>query len=334
MSEVVTITPAQIDFLSRSLPGFHLPDNIAELAGRAGSQRYFVRISHNKKTYIMVVWDSRDEDWSRFLGIGRDTHEYLDLLPEIIADDQRHGLILEEDLGSMTLKRFCSDKTVDKKKAMHACTQTLDALIVWQAPHIGSNPIIAARSMDLDTFIWETSYFARYCVTDFCGCEAILDNGWEQERMELARICSSLPQTAIHRDFQSENVMLHNGRVRFVDFQGARLGPPEYDVASLLFDPYNDLMDESACNDLYSYYCNAGKDRNHHDRLCLCAAQRLMQALGAYGNLSLHRGKAWYREYIPVALSRLSDVVCRLDGFAAIRRVVEQCARAVNCANH
>ncbi|MBN1575423.1 MAG: phosphotransferase [Chitinispirillaceae bacterium] len=331
MSETVTLTPAQIDFLKRTLPGFETSDGSVELAGRAGSQRYFVRVPQGSASAILIVWDSRDEDWGRFLSIGRDLTSTMGLLPGILADDPRHGLILEEDLGDMTLKRYCDNRPVDHQSIIAVYRQALDALGIWQSPQVATHPVIAARVMDEETFVWETAYFARYCVTDYCGCEVMLDSAWERERKDLARTCAAFPGSAIHRDFQSENVMLHKERIRFVDFQGARLGPPEYDVASLLFDPYSERVDEAMRDDLYGYYCRMSGRRQYEcgRRLYLCAAQRLMQALGAYGNLSLHKGKEWYREFIPVALERLGEVMGKLDGFPAIKAIVKKCREVV-----
>jgi aminoglycoside/choline kinase family phosphotransferase len=326
MNESVTLTPAQVDFLQQNLRGFQSDHCNAELAGRAASQRYFVRIRHGGTPYILIVWDSRDEDWGRFLAIGHDRPVTGTLLPVIYAADPRHGLILEEDLGTVTLKSFCMNSATDRAAIVARYHETLDALRIWQLPQVGHHPVIAARSMDIETFMWETAYFARYCVTDYCGCEALLGPDWEAERTRLAGECAALSPTAIHRDFQSENVMLHKGGVRFVDFQGARLGPPQYDVASLLFDPYNTRIDAPMLNELYLYYCERNSVTATDLRsLHLCAAQRLMQALGAYGNLSLHKGKEWYREYIPTALGRLDGVMEQLEGFPAIAGVVRRC---------
>jgi aminoglycoside/choline kinase family phosphotransferase len=329
MAETVVLTPAQIDFLTRSFDGFEAaPGGVAELAGQAASQRYFVRIRHAGDTYILIVWDSRDEDWERFLGIGRDRSSTGALLPRIYADDPRHGLILEEDLGSVTLKQLCADASDDPAAIAAAYRQTLDALYIWQYPP-AVNPHITARAMDEATFLWETSYFARFCVTDYCGCEAMLGDAWERERTRLARMCAALPATVMHRDFQSENVMLHRARIRFVDFQGARLGPPQYDVASLLFDPYAAAIDDALRDDLYRHYLAVcGRDDAGGSALRLCAAQRLMQALGAYGNLSLHKAKERYREFIPLALALLDGVMRTLDGFPAIAAIVANCRGA------
>lgn len=326
MSETVILTPAQIDFCRRTLPGFDPADGVVELAGRAASQRYFVRIRHEGASFILIVWDSRDEDWQRFLAVGRDRLSTGGLPPEILADDQRHGLILEEDLGHITLKRYCGAAAIDRQGIDAVYRMTLDALIRWQSPGVAALSVIAARSMDVETFVWESSYFARYCVKDYCGCESLLDAAWERERMELARSCAALTPTAIHRDFQSENVMLHDGRIRLVDFQGARLGPPEYDAASLLFDPYSERVDDALRDDLYDYYCRiSDRPDEQSRRLRLCAVQRLMQALGAYGNLSLHKGKEWYRSFIPGAVERLEGVLERLGGFPVMTAVVRHC---------
>ncbi|MBN1760201.1 MAG: phosphotransferase [Chitinispirillaceae bacterium] len=330
MDEHLTLTPAQEDFLAQNLSGFHPDAADVSLAGRAGSQRYFIRIIHEGTPYILIVWDSRDEDWERFIAIGNDRVVTGGLLPQLHAADPRHGLILEEDLGAMTLKHHCLDKNSDRTSVEGALRDTLDALHIWQMPQVAAHPVIAARSMDVETFMWETWYFARYCVTDYCGCETLLTGAWERERSRLAEACAALPQTAIHRDFQSENIMLLEGRIRFVDFQGARLGPPQYDVASLLYDPYNPRIDADMCTALCFYYHQHCLVGNGDERtIGLCAAQRLMQALGAYGNLSLHKGKEWYREYIPVALRNLDDVMSGLDGYHEIASVVRACREVV-----
>ncbi len=328
--EQLELTPAQAQFCAENLPGFTPEPGNVSLAGRAASQRYFVRLGHGGVSYILIVWDSRDEDWERFLALGNDRTTTGGLLPRLFAADPRHGLILEEDLGAMTLKRHCLDSASNDDTVERALRETLDALRIWQKPQVAAHPVIAARSMDIETFIWESAYFARYCVTDYCGCEALLNDAWEQERTRLAEICTKLPQTAIHRDFQSENIMLHGGVIRFVDFQGARLGPPQYDVASLLYDPYNSRIDATLRDNLITYYAGAA---GHHDgdlrTLRLCAAQRLMQALGAYGNLSLHKGKEWYRAFIPPALQHLDEVASGLDGFPVIRSVAGRCREVI-----
>jgi aminoglycoside/choline kinase family phosphotransferase len=287
------------------------------LAGQAASQRFFVRVMEKQgagRSFVLVVWDSKDEDWPRFLAIPQETAPYVPFLPKIYASDAGQGLILEEDLGTRTLHRFISETQGDRGVITAIYRRVLDALCVWQALEVKASAAVVSRTMDLETLLWETDYFARRCAVDFCGCRpSALGSTWEKERRRLAVAVASLPKTFNHRDFQSENIMFLNGKVRFVDFQGARLGPPGYDVASLLYDPYIDFLSVEHAAELFNYYClldlRVKVLRHEFD---LCAAQRLMQACGAYGNLSIHKGKTRYCEFMPVALDRLKRVMERL----------------------
>lgn len=326
MTNEYFLTPAQVDFLKNQIDGFSLEKWTVELAGKAASQRYFLRVSCENRSYILIVWDSRDEDWERFLEISNKVQQQIPILPFIYGCDPEHGLILEEDLGDLTLKRYCIKNKSDLNMIRSVYKNVLIALNKWHNLDLVSCDSVSSRRMDKEIFLWETSYFARYCVREFCGCEHLLDQKWEKECILLSQQVASLPPVCIHRDFQSENILVHENKIRFVDFQGARLGPAHYDIASLLFDPYVELLNESIVNELFCWYSElSGNDKKDKRELLICASQRLMQALGAYGNLCLHKGKEWYREYIPVALKRLFHVLNQLDGFERIKNVVESC---------
>jgi aminoglycoside/choline kinase family phosphotransferase len=326
----VECTPAQTEFLKSVISNFSPEKWKVELAGRAGSSRYFLRLSSENRSYVLVVWDGRDEDWPRFLNIQNDLCSIVPFLPKIYKDDVVRGLILEEDLGSTTLKSFCLQNTTDNAKIMEKYRSVLDALYIWQSIKIDASPVIASRSMDLETFLWESWYFAHYCITDYFAGEHLLNSSWEKERRVLAEEAAALPKVCIHRDFQSENVMLHDGKIRFVDYQGARLGPAGYDVASLLFDPYVTMLNQPMVTELFKYYNGLHSEGFDQRSFYICAAQRLMQALGAYGNLSIHKGKEWYRDYIPVAIERLWFVLSNLPEFPVIAQIVSDCRGNLN----
>lgn len=338
MPSDTVLTPAQAAFVCGHISDFQEKEWKISPAGQAGSPRIFVRIREmtgQKRSFILVVWDSRDEDWPRFLNIPREVSSHVSFLPKIFASDSRSGLILEEDLGDRTLHSAVSGSKGSETAIIDAYCRALYALCAWQSLDEKASPTISSRSMDPDTFLWESDYFARRCAVDFCGCsrllgEQALGNAWESERRALARAAASLPRTFIHRDFQSENILISGAVVRFVDFQGARLGPPAYDVASLLYDPYVDFLNTRLATRLFEYYRSLVlKVKVGQHEFDLCAAQRLMQACGAYGNLSIHKGKTRYREFIPVALDRLKDVMERLPEYPAIQKVVECCRQAV-----
>jgi hypothetical protein len=98
-----------------------------------------------------------------------------------------------------------------------------------------------------------------------------------------------------------------------LDYQGARMGPPAYDVVSLLWDPYTRL-DENVRESLLEYYLRRVSNlssfgRDFRDTLLPCRLQRHMQALGAYGFLSSVKGKRYYLKYVPEGLRLLREDV-------------------------
>ena len=315
-------TPAQTQFLTKNISGFDASQWVFSSAGHAGSDRRFLRFQKGKESYILILWDSRDEDWPRFLTIEKELRDAVPFLPHVYAFDTRHGLILEEDLGGLTLKAACEQPMAAIEELYR---RVIDALVSWQRIDMSVSTVIGARAMDEDVFLWESSYFALHCVTEYFGCETLLGAHWERERSDIAREAAVLPHVYIHRDFQSENILLHKSAVRFVDFQGARIGPAGYDLASLLMDPYIAVLDTALTMRLFDYYQSKTDRPLASEALYICAAQRLMQALGAYGNLSLHKGKERYKQFIPIAINRCISIVEKLPQYPRLLEILYTC---------
>jgi aminoglycoside/choline kinase family phosphotransferase len=129
--------------------------------------------------------------------------------------------------------------------------------------------------------------------------------------VELRRALGALPRSPVHRDFQSQNVIIRNGEAWMIDYQGMRPGRPEYDLASLLYDPYVTLTPDER-RELRDYYFGLRRDDGGdctEDRLAMCACQRLMQALGAYGKLGVGDGKTVFLGHIRPAVKNLRAVL-------------------------
>ena len=127
------------------------------------------------------------------------------------------------------------------------------------------------------------------------------------------------PKIYMHRDFQSQNIMVHDGRIRFVDFQGSRIGPLGYDIMSLVNDCYIHF-DRKRRHHLTDYYCSRLKEMDAaysaidlEDCLITAGLQRNMQALGAYGFLGLNQGKKQYLDFIPRGLELLKEGIRNLQ---------------------
>jgi aminoglycoside/choline kinase family phosphotransferase len=105
--------------------------------------------------------------------------------------------------------------------------------------------------------------------------------------------------------------MLNGKTVYFIDFQGGRIGPLQYDLASLLIDPYVELPHRIQ-NRLLDYSIKMLSATTAVDpdkfRICYsyCALTRNLQILGAFAYLSKVTGKKQFEQYIPAALQSLS----------------------------
>ncbi len=327
-SEPIVLTPAQQAFVLEHRPDFAPQTHIVTLAGYAGSDRRFYRISPivaPAQSVILMVWQSIDPDWHRFIEIPGEIGNCARFLPQIYAVDEPHGLVIEEDLGDITLCSHCLRHGDDGRVALANYQRVIDALIAWQEIDVEHAPTISSRSMDEEMFIWESDYFALHCVSEFYGCDKGLSGEWHKERLALASMASRFQTVCIHRDFQSENILLDNDAIRFVDYQGARRGPRGYDLASLIYDPYVDVLTPSFSLQCFEYYQSMSRYQISQEEFNVCAAQRLMQALGAYGNLSIHKGKDRYRQFLPVALKRLHHVLSAMDDVTHLTGVVAAC---------
>jgi aminoglycoside/choline kinase family phosphotransferase len=211
--------------------------------------------------------------------------------------------------------------------------RVLDTLVDFQWTDTANSPYPQDKPFDQTVLLWESSYFMERCVyrifdlKEFCRSrEEALTREFEQ----LGKSVSSLPRQLMHRDFQSENVMIVRGKPWFIDFQAAHHGPCFYDAASMIGDPYLDLP-RRLRSELEQYYLtNVGSRLNmtldeSKNALVLCGIQRHMQALGAYGFISSIREKSEFLEFIPPALQLLSEEVSRVETqFPVLNELVDK----------
>jgi aminoglycoside/choline kinase family phosphotransferase len=133
----------------------------------------------------------------------------------------------------------------------------------------------------------------------------------------------------VHRDFQSQNIIVRNGQAHLIDFQGMRPGLAEYDLGSLLYDPYV-VLPESERTELIAYYRARQLENDvaiggEFDlKLRLCTMQRLMQALGAYGFLGLVKGHKHFLMHVAAAVHSLQRTVAEIDGLTELEKTLRQ----------
>jgi aminoglycoside/choline kinase family phosphotransferase len=169
----------------------------------------------------------------------------------------------------------------------------------------------------------QTPYFDQGVVLEN-ECRYFTDallNGYLQKNIAYGELQSEFEALAralmaaeirgfVHRDFQSRNIMVQGDGIYFIDFQGGRLGPIAYDLASLLIDPYTALS-HALQEELLAYaetkWHSIARDDPQRLRkgYRLCAVSRNLQILGAFAHLSRNKGKTQFERYIPLAAQNL-----------------------------
>jgi MurNAc alpha-1-phosphate uridylyltransferase len=204
-----------------------------EEAGAAGSGRKYYRMRSCSHSLILQQSHNEDADFERFVRDGKLFGSLGLPVPEIYAVSEVERRVVMEDLGSA---RLC-----DAAQPLMHYPAVLEKLIVWQEASgraFAADSELANRIFDEKDYLWETSYFAENYLQGHLG-KGEIDESLSAFFKDLAKKAAAHPRVLMHRDFQSQNVMLAEGnKIAFIDFQGARNGSIYYDAASLLWDPY------------------------------------------------------------------------------------------------
>jgi aminoglycoside/choline kinase family phosphotransferase len=288
---------------------------------KGGSDRKFYRIRCSpNQTLILVKYNLEREENRHYVEIAKFLEAHGIRAPKIYFHDATEGLIWIEDLGEQDLYSYQDDSWLVRRAFYESALDEIiklhslpESVCLEMKEHLPAE-------FNAALYRWEQRYFFNNCLGRYFKVS-------ESQRKDLAALPSlreiakrlaSLPRVLVHRDFQSQNIIIQNGQANLIDFQGMRPGLAEYDLASLLFDPYVELS-AAERSELISYYrqkqTENGRtvDRQFDDTLQLCAMQRLMQALGAYGFLGLVRGHEHFLQHIPRAAHSLREIMAKID---------------------
>ena len=291
---------------------------------KGGSDRKFYRIHCGADPaaagLILVKYNLEREENRHYVQIAQFLRKHGIRVPEIYFHDPAEGLIWIEDLGerdlysyrheSWLVRRAFYESALDEIVKLHSLPESV---CVEMKEHLPAE-------FNAALYRWEQKYFFQNCLGRYfkVGESKRKELAALPGLREIARHLASLPRVLVHRDFQSQNIIIQNGQANLIDFQGMRPGLPHYDLASLVYDPYIELS-EAERAELIAYYRGRQLengitvDGEFDLKLRLCAMQRLMQALGAYGFLGLVKGHKHFLEHIPNALRSLRAAVANID---------------------
>ncbi len=297
-----------------------------EVIDRAGSDRCFYRLNlrDHQPLVVMRYGRARAEN-NRYVPLSRFLENLGIPTPPIHAWDPEKRLVWMADQGReslWSLRHLPWDKLREHYKNALRLTARLHrdgpALAALEKPPL-------EHPFTLALYRWEQDYFFENCLSRHFGLNAA-----ELGELRLLPALAVIParltearQSLVHRDLQSQNILVRDSEIIFIDFQGMRIGHPLYDLASLLFDPYMPI-DRAQRDELAAFYAEQTgcSPDSLKDELALCAVQRLMQALGAYGFLAHVRGRGDFLQHIPTALDRLTELSQSVPGLGPLAKTL------------
>ena len=303
----------------------------AVLIGQGGSDRKYYRVRKDSGSAVLMQCSRDDQDFQRHIEYTRFFQKYLIPVPELVDADTANKSALFEDMGDISLYswRKCPRSGEELEEIYKRVMDILVLIHTTATARIAECSLLSDRIFDYAHLRWETGYFIERFVQAVRNMNAG-SSALEDDFHRLATVVDSFPKTIIHRDFQSQNIMVTQGKVpRMLDFQGARIGPPGYDIASILWDPYA-RIDDALRESILDYYFSAAilRDRSlkkddFRKTLVPCRIQRHMQALGAYGFLAMAKGKKYFLKHIPEALRLLKeDIAVTRDEYPALHELI------------
>ncbi len=322
--------------LSGFLERTRLVKNIEKIPGDASTRRYYRILTQGGESLICMVMESFTEHGEQlpFLAVQKHLVKNGILVPRVLDFDATQGFILLEDLGDVTLLRalqtvdeatteFCwFDRALKAIAEMHART----------GPGFGPDLPGFHQRFDVDKLMWEINFTIEHFYQKHLN-RSIPDFEMSVIKKGFERICTELQSEHFvftHRDYHSRNLMVKDQTLYMIDFQDARMGPPQYDVASLLRDSYYQLSETqvSALLDRYIHHRNTLHphsilDRNQFVRnFDLMSVQRNFKAIGSFASFLNRRGNPAYLKFIGNTFENIRRNLLKYPEFKELREVL------------
>lgn len=279
--------------------------SLTPLAGD-GSSRSFFRVQQVDRTWVLLVdrlW-TQTQDYpahqSFLAGMGVP-------VPKFFAQDPEQGLLLMEDLGDRLLQSEIQSD-LNRKMAWLEKAVTLIGKLHAAAFPVPPELPVSTRRFDQAKYLQEFQFTFEHLY------RALLKLPPPESLKAVENFAGRLgnlgPSAFSHRDYHCRNLLVNQGSLWLIDFQDARLGPPQYDLASLFYDAYLPMDDEER-NQLLSIYQKAvansgleaeldwtefGKDIKY------LAYQRTLKAAGSFASFYTRFGKTTHLQYLRPAL--------------------------------
>jgi N-acetylmuramate 1-kinase len=323
--------PEELLSFARESLGLPLGEEIHLLPlGKRGSDRSYYRITWGAEaSAILAHYQSSRIENTYYAAIAQFLLEIGIHVPRVIGHNQTAGLLLQEDLGEIDLWTLREAPGKTRRALYRKTLAMIHTLHSYPARKFPADRVMLMESFSPDLYRWERDYFKTNFVINLCkiNLDKKSEEALEKELSQLAEKLLNYPSSLVHRDLQSQNIMIRNDGPYLIDFQGMRFGNLFYDLGSLLCDPYVSFTNKDRLELLNFYFELSAKDFDRDLLMGMfweASAQRLMQALGAYGFLGMVRGLKEYLRHIPAGLGNLRRAA---ESARSLPQLLETCHR-------
>lgn len=210
------------------------------LAGDVGARRYFRQATPGGGSVLVVLYPQPESPaQSNWAAIGAALASAGVRVPALVDDAPELGSALIEDLGDRDLSMDLADAPrEDRPRLLDEAEELLTPIRTIARAAATRNPAFDA------TFFAAELDHTRHWALEKDGQDPLPP----ARAAEWARLAGALAAAAAdpaatgdavptHRDYHANNLMrTADGRLAPIDFQDLRLGPPDYDSASLRFE--------------------------------------------------------------------------------------------------
>jgi len=280
------------------------------LAGDASFRRYF-RVTDAQNCYVLMDAPPPHEDVTPFLAVLSWFDRAGIRVSRLFAEDAEQGFLLLEDFGDVTWASYLEGGG----DLIPLFEDALRQLHLLQ----GSDPEMVLPPFDMARMRRECDLYLDWYLPKVASVEPTV--GQRQQfhdgLAETLNALLALPQVPVHLDYHSRNLMLPGKKfpLGVIDYQDAVKGPVTYDLASLLYDCYQDYPEEQRQQWSRFFFERLPQPladsfdnfEQWHHILRLTALQRHIKAIGIFGRLAYRDGKLQFLDEIPLTRKHLLD---------------------------
>jgi aminoglycoside/choline kinase family phosphotransferase/GTP:adenosylcobinamide-phosphate guanylyltransferase len=296
--------------------------NWEPLAGD-GSDRHWFRLRAGKATVVLadhgISVGRQPGEVDAVIAIGQHLNRRNVPVPAIRAAEPFAGLVAMADFGDTRLQSVVRRSSPLARRDLYR--RVMEELI--HMSHAGARGFDSAwchqgARYDRRTIVEREGLYFLDAYVRSVAAVTVDDDTLMPAFEHVARCIERVePVGFMHRDFQSRNIMVDGERIGIIDYQGGRIGPLAYDLASLLIDPYVDLPPDLQTALLADAVAALGLSGRRVAEFIsgyrYCALARNLQILGAFGFLWRARGKTGFADYIPAALAGLKRRLAEMN---------------------